>query len=443
MASIKYLIQSKSSSAPIYARLSLGRNQVYKRKTGFFIDAKQWSKTTGYPKNKSDEGRDLKKILKKLELAILEKLNRDNTEGEEITGDWLLNTIDLHFKRISTSEFDSEYLMDAIQEYLNGAEFRDNSKGGKGLSKSRILGIKRLQSLIKEFAGKKKYKVRDVDLSFGNKFQSWMFTEQNYSKSYTLKMIDNLKTVCYNAELNGVKTNPQLKKVKGGKLKNENIIFLSHEELERIEALELHSEAYINARKWLILGCHIGQRGGDLLNLTEKNLSSRSSSSVLELTQQKTGKLVTIPLSYEARDNIKSGFPRKISIQKFNEHIKKICKKAEINELIHTGKICMVPKTENSKEIVKRKVFNDYEKWELVTSHICRRSFATNLHDKLPLPYIMSITGHTSEKSYLNYIGKSSGDYVAPIADFFEKQRVEKQKQRSKLTVIQDKAINH
>lgn len=441
MATIKFLIQSKSSSAPIYARLSLGRKQVYKRKTGFYIDYNQWSKTTGFPKSKSSNGRELKSTLKNLELAIQDKLYKDSKEGKEINGDWLLNSIDLHFERISTSEFESEYLTDGIQEYLNGADFRDNSKGGKGLSQSRILGIKRLKSLLEEFAGKKKYKVREVDLSFANKFQSWMFTDQNYSKSYTLKMIDNLKTVCYNAELNGVKTNPQLKKVKGGKLKNENIIYLSKEELNRIKDLELHSEAYTNARKWLILGCNIGQRGGDLLNITEKNLTIRKETKVIELTQQKTGKLVTIPLSFEAKEIINDGFPRKISMQKFNEHIKKICKKANINELIHTGKICMIPKNQGSSEKVKRKIFNDYEKWELVTSHICRRSFASNLHERLPLPYIMSITGHTSEKSYLNYIGKTSADYVESIADFFERDR-KQSNQENKLTIVQDKASN-
>jgi len=34
-----------------------------------------------------------------------------------------------------------------------------------------------------------------------------------------------------------------------------------------------------------------------------------------------------------------------------------------------------------------------YEKWKLVTSHIGRRSFATNFYGNLPTSYLVYITG--------------------------------------------------
>ena len=49
MATIKYLLQSKANSTPIYLRLSLGRNKTLKRKTGLIIDPKYWSSKTGFP----------------------------------------------------------------------------------------------------------------------------------------------------------------------------------------------------------------------------------------------------------------------------------------------------------------------------------------------------------------------------------------------------------
>ena len=42
----------------------------------------------------------------------------------------------------------------------------------------------------------------------------------------------------------------------------------------------------------------------------------------------------------------------------------------------------------------------------LMASHVCRRSFASNLYGILPTPLIMSITAHSTEKMLLNYIGK-------------------------------------
>ena len=74
------------------------------------------------------------------------------------------------------------------------------------------------------------------------------------------------------------------------------------------------------------------------------------------------------------------------------------------------------------KHTEKRKVEGKYEKWKLITSHVCRRSFATNQYGILPTPLIMQITGHSTEKMFLNYIGKNSYDYAKQIAQFYENQ---------------------
>ena len=52
MPTVKFLIQSKKSSAPIYLRLSLNRTSSYKRKTGFHINPNDWNQKKGFPKNK-------------------------------------------------------------------------------------------------------------------------------------------------------------------------------------------------------------------------------------------------------------------------------------------------------------------------------------------------------------------------------------------------------
>jgi integrase len=51
---------------------------------------------------------------------------------------------------------------------------------------------------------------------------------------------------------------------------------------------------------------------------------------------------------------------------------------------------------------VKKDIF---KKYELITSHVARRSFATNLYlVDVPSITIMKITGHKTEKSFLRYI---------------------------------------
>jgi len=127
--------------------------------------------------------------------------------------------------------------------------------------------------------------------------------------------------------------------------------------------------------------------------------------------------------------------PYKISIQKFNKYIKEICKIAEIHEPIEGGKITVLEKGRGNKE--KRKISGTYLKWELMSSHVCRRSFCTNLYGILPTPLIMSVSAHSSEKMLLNYIGKDSLDFAQQIADFYTLQAL-KEKKEPQLNVIKN-----
>ena len=55
MATIKFLLQSKSEIANIYIRFSVDRKTVLKRKTGFTINQKYWSETLSQPIPKTEE----------------------------------------------------------------------------------------------------------------------------------------------------------------------------------------------------------------------------------------------------------------------------------------------------------------------------------------------------------------------------------------------------
>lgn len=56
-----------------------------------------------------------------------------------------------------------------------------------------------------------------------------------------------------------------------------------------------------------------------------------------------------------------------------------------------------------------------YEKWELVSSHTARRSAATNMYKAgIPTISIMKITGHKSERVFMDYI-KITGEKNAQM----------------------------
>jgi integrase len=63
-----------------------------------------------------------------------------------------------------------------------------------------------------------------------------------------------------------------------------------------------------------------------------------------------------------------------------------------------------------------------YPKYELITSHTMRRSFATNYFGKIETPILMEITGHSRESTFLSYIGENPNkDAVADV--FMERLR--------------------
>lgn len=438
MATIKYQLQSKKENAPIYLRLSINRNLVLRRKTGLFINFNDWSETTSLPKQTSASNKNISSDLQKLTPIVMDRLNDASSDGTTINGDWLQHVIDVHFKR-KNENAQSELLTDAIQELIDNAQTRKNGKGGIGLSKSRINSYKSLKRIILEYENNKPIKVKDVNLKFSKDFIKYMLNVKGYQKSYALKKLADIKTVCYDAETNGIEISPQLKKIESSKVSNENVIYLSTQEIKQIEDAEIENEALNNVRKWLLLGCSIGQRGGDLLKLNESNFVTRNGLSVIELRQQKTGKNVTIPVLEKTRQILEDGLPYKISIQRFNKYVKDVCEAAKINELIQGSKIEVTEKGKGNTQ--KRKIDGIYPKFELIGSHVCRRSFATNLYGILPTALIMQITAHSTEKMLLNYIGKDSLDYAQQIADFYTLQ-AQKEKRESNLTVVKDAAVN-
>ena len=122
---------------------------------------------------------------------------------------------------------------------------------------------------------------------------------------------------------------------------------------------------------------------------------------------------MTIPLDERIIQILKKyedDFPRKISDQRYNGHIKKVCNEAKINEPV-LGTLF--------NHETKQKETKEYPKWKLVASHIGRRSFATNNYGTIPTSFLMCMTGHSTEKMLLTYIGKSNKDIAMELTNYF------------------------
>ena len=140
---------------------------------------------------------------------------------------------------------------------------------------------------------------------------------------------------------------------------------------------------------------------------------SKKEYSYIKLLTQKTRKKVAIPVLKDVQEVLdrRGEFPRFRTEQSFNAGIKELCRLAEINEVIEAekqGNVLVERKNEHGKkykEEVKRKIPGKWEKWELLSTHSCRRSFASNFYGFFPNQVIMKITGHSKEEDFLRYVG--------------------------------------
>ena len=402
MASIKFRLRSDSNkNVSIKIYLSTGReNKFLETNTGFSINPKDWS-NKNLPIQKKPENKVLFNQLKKLETFVFEKLNHDLSIGTLIDLDWLKNQIDNCFNRIIY--LDTGLISNHIQFIIDNANTRKVSgKKTLGLSKSRIIGYGTFKKNFDEYQKtlKKQINFLEVNKLFVDKYTNWLMNQKKYSTNYSGKMIDNLKTVCLDAEKNEIKINSFVKNIASFSENDDDryIVTLSLDELEQIKNTEIQSLSLQNIKNWILIGCEIGQRGGDLLNITHKNIRYNKGNLYLDIIQQKTKKSVTIGvIAPHVIDILENNMPYKISSQKFNEYIKEVCKLCGIDAIIEGKKL-------NAN--TKRKEFGKFPKYELITSHSFRRSFATNYYKKIPTPILITITGHSKENLFLQYINQ-------------------------------------
>lgn len=417
MATIKYLLQSKNNPATIYLRMSLGRGKALKRKSGYVIDPKSWSTATGYPKTNLAENKNIKAKLISLEGAIIERYNIDNADGKQIDGNWLLTTINELQNRVN--EDNKEYIVEYCKYFIENLPYNVNSIGKRGASKATLTKYNTILNKLKGFESfkKKKYLIKQVDLNFRSEFIQYLSEKEKINDNTIGRYISFVKTIAYDARKNGYSLNPQILDFKGFTVKPP-IVTLNFQEIANIKALDLQDDRLNAARDWLVIGCYIGQRVSDLLRINKKMIQNIGGFDFIVLRQVKTDKLVQIPIHEEVQsilNNREGNFPPTFgntwqsNNTIFNKLIKEVCKLAEFNEKVE-GNL--------NNPTTMRNETGMHEKWKLVSSHICRRSFATNFYStqNYPTPLLMNITGHSTEAMFLNYIGKKPIDYSMQLA---------------------------
>lgn len=402
MASVKFRLRSSANkNVSIKIRISLDRKNVFELNTGFTINPKDWSEKTDFPKQTSTENKSLSNNLKKLETFILENLNKDLSNGTLINTYWLEEKINECFNRIVAT--DNGILLNHVQYIIDNASTRKVKSGNGfriGLNASSVKNYTLFKKIVAEYEVKIKKQIRfaEINKPFVDRFTNWLVNEKKFSTNYAGKQLEILKTVCIDAEKNEIAVNPYGKIIQHFRERDNDryIQTLSFEELDSIKKAEMPTAKLENARKWILLGCAIGQRGGDLLKIKKEDFRSKNGNYYLDVVQQKTGKSVTIPIVPSVAELIEN-LPTKVQHQKLNDQIKEVCKIAGIDTMVKGAKLNVE---------TNRKELGYFPKYQLISSHCFRRSFATNYYKKIPTAVLINITGHSKESLFLTYINK-------------------------------------
>jgi integrase len=256
--------------------------------------------------------------------------------------------------------------------------------------------------------------LNSIDKYTAKSFTHFLKSEQQYLDNYCGQLLKLLKIILRDAEKNGMEVHSYSNYMESFKQKSSDRILhiLNPVEIKTLKELQYIPEAYQDSYKWLLIVLCIGLREFDNLKLSKNNLRKASSGLYIDILQQKTKKAVTVgvvdPLVIELLEN---EYPGIISQVTFIKRIKVLCRMARIEDLVSGFK--NNPKT-------RRKEIVNAPKYEFVTSHIMRRSFASNYYGKIETRLLMNITGHTKESTFLTYIGTHQNKDT--LADLFMQQ---------------------
>lgn len=433
MATINFLYRSTKDKANLVIRLLYRFNDtdfVIGANTKLEVSKHYWSKQ--HKKKSKDiditnQQNEVNNELNKIENHILKNFNCFDVNA--INKKWLQTEIDYYYNPPTEPEQLPTELLKYFDYFIEAKKNEITIGTQKKYNVTKHL-LERYQKTLKY-----QIKISDVNDKFKIDFENYCL-KNNYALNTISKDLRTIKTVCNHAKHNGITTSHQLDKIKTPQHKTEKI-YLTFEELTKIENIDKRrlNDNYDNAKDWLIISCYTGQRVSDFMRFDKSMIRyEKNKQSVLkpfiEFTQVKTNKVMTValhPKVIEILEKRNGDFPKPISDAKYNLYIKQVCRIAEITNVIKGSKLADINKEDkpekksNNKDEVKqfRKEVGMYKKWELVTSHIGRRSFATNFYGTIPTTYLINVTGHSTEAMFLNYLGKSNKDLAMELTNYF------------------------
>lgn len=314
------------------------------------------------------------------------------------------------------------------EEIKSGTRLNGHNRYAQGTVKAWFS----FRKLYDQFDKKHRYTWNDVDRAFVTKFLAFM-EKNDYMVSAQNKYLVDLRAIVNYAYLDGIHDNDRAMQYFAKKKIEESDkaieIYLTEAELQALYDMPL-SGKQDEVRDIFLVGCYTCQRVSDYNDIDKDCFTTTAKGTpVIRLVQKKTRNEVKIPIM---NPNLKAicekysyNLPSVVDVI-LNRYIKEILKK--LSDIVPslakmvTTKLTMKQKKleEDGKLVVERNDKGEVimPRYNCVTTHTARRSGITNMYltHKYTIVQMMHVSGHKTQKTFMDYI-KLSSDEIADEID--------------------------
>lgn len=275
-------------------------------------------------------------------------------------------------------------------------------KNPKGLKEATLKQYRQLKRCVTEFSKSQNFGVRfkDINVEWFLNFKTFLRTK-NYSPAQNDKHVKNTKAMMRSALNLNYHSNRAFEAVKRERQKSRGTteVYLNDTEVLKLNKLDLEGRDAI-VRDVFVFACYTGLRFSDWASVQYNGVDD-----YITIMTKKGEQIVKIPLTKTSKA-ILAKYHNKlphITSGLVNTRIKKICLRIptlrkQIDVFITKG------------ETIEKKLIPRYN---LVASHTCRRTFATNEFKRgTPVHFIRKVTGHATEQEFWNYIKVSDEEIL-------------------------------
>ena len=376
MANITFKLRGNGENETIYYRFRPNKNFDLTSATPFKINFTDWdNKNQGWNLSQyikgaksieakkqnskiEDFNRRLSEFKNKLENFIDDHSDKNAEELKNLIKDFVLKNYFAHRiqpeSKKSKNKFPEKF-SDFVDFYIQIRSIEDKTKGVKPLAENTIKKYNSLKKVVEGF--RRNVLMTDINDLFRIEFVDYL-NKNNYSTNTQVKYIKDIKTLCI-----------------------------------------MPTDYLDNARDWLLISCYTSVRVSELFTFDTENIIEDGKDKYIKVTEKKNanttgGKKMIYLMPQVLKIMAKRGgeFPRKISDQRYNEFIKKVCEIAGFNE-----------PTEGGIMIEGRKIKSVYPFYKLVTSHSGRKTYVTLYSQYIPTEILQIQTNHHSKEMVEHY----------------------------------------